>query len=176
MHPSRRIRLLTAGIHSSFLQIPVVRDQIFYFFRETAVTHQIESLLGTWCMAAHDIDRTVATLALKSWDTTISISNQEVPKNLVLDDHLLPHLLSFVQRTLLDPSGVYSYLNPTPPVIPPTPPKRVPGRPTPVVSVRKEDAEQNLRSKADELEESDQDRKARLRVGAFGAIKWVLGV
>lgn len=36
------------------------------------------------------------------------------------------------------------------------------------------DEEPSARAKADEDEENEQDRKARLRVGAFGATEWVL--
>lgn len=36
IHPSRRVRALTASLHTSLLQISPVRDQILFFLRETA--------------------------------------------------------------------------------------------------------------------------------------------
>ncbi|KAG5637584.1 hypothetical protein H0H81_004035 [Sphagnurus paluster] len=163
IHPSRRVRLLAIGVHLSFLQIPPVRDQVLFCLRETAAPSQIESILGTWYLAAHDIDRSVATTALRSWTETISFSS--TPERLILDDRLLSSLLLFIQRTTLDPTGVYLYLNPAPPAAPAPPPKK---------GARKEDSEAAPRSKAEELEESDQDRKARLRVSGLGALRRII--
>lgn len=90
---------------------------------------------------------------------------------LVLDEALFPRVWDFVQRTLLDPGGVYLYLNPPPTAAPtPTPSRRGSGRGTPV----RRDDETLLRPKSEEDEEDELDRKARLRVGAFGATEWVL--
>lgn len=138
--------------------------------REVGPPRQTENILGTWCMAAHDVDRAVSASALRSWNATISKNNGE--DQLTLDEHLLPPLLAFSQRASLDPNGVYLSLNPIPPAVSEPPTRASSGRPTPV---RKDD-EQSLRAKIDESDESEQDRKARLRMGAFGAIRWVLGV
>lgn len=170
MHPSRRIRALTANLHNAFLQIGPIREQICFFLRETAPAHQTESILGSWCMAAHDVDRVVSSSALKSWTAAVS-------GDLALDSNLRQSLSSFLQRTILDPNGVYMYLNPPAPAVPTAAQKKGSGRAAaPPPPPRREDPESGTRSKADELEESEQDRKARLRVGAIGAIKWVLGV
>jgi hypothetical protein len=40
----------------------------------------------------------------------------------------------------------------------------------------KEDLESGARAKAEEMEENEQDRKARLRIGAFGALRFILGI
>ena len=165
VHHSRRVRLLTAGIHLSLLQIPQIRDQIFFFLRETASVSQIENVLGTWCIASHDIDRSVASTSSKSWINAID------PNNLDLDERFLPPLIAFIKRTILDPNGVYAYFNPAqPPAAPTPPPKKGPRR-----DERREDSEPGARSKAEDLEENEHDRKARLRVGAFGAVKRILG-
>jgi E3 ubiquitin-protein ligase listerin len=118
-------------------------------------------------MASHDIDRQVATYAHKSWIDAIG----EGDKKFVLDE---ASLLSFVQRALLDPGGVYSYLNPIPPAVAPPPLKKVTGRPLPVPAKR-DDSDTVTRTKGDGDDENEQDRKARLRVGAFGALAWLLG-
>ena len=94
------------------------------------------------------------------------------PDKLLLGASLLPRLWEFAQRTLLDPSGVYLYINPPQPAIPVlTPSKKGSGRGTPV---RRDTEAASPRVKADEDEENEQDRKARLRIGAFGATEWVL--
>ncbi|KAF8056637.1 hypothetical protein FPV67DRAFT_646018 [Lyophyllum atratum] len=162
-HPSRRVRLLAAGVHLSFLQISLVRDQILFFLRETATPSQIESILGTWCLAAHDIDRSVSSTALKSWVDAISFESGR--DQIKLDERSLPSLLAFIQRAVLDPNGVHHYLNPAPPMTPMLPTKK---------GARKEEPEVAARSKAEELEESEQDRKARLRISGLGAIRRII--
>jgi hypothetical protein len=118
-------------------------------------------------MAAHDIDRSVAATAHKSWNGAVSAETDlEHDGHLVLDQRFRPLLIAFVQRATLDPNGIYLYLNPAPPISAPTPSKK---------GMRKEDPEQAARSKAEELEENEPDRVARIRVGAFGAIRRILG-
>lgn len=154
------------------LHIPAIREAMFSFIRETASADQVESILGTWCMASHDIDRQLSSFAQRSWNDAIVLPNSQSPGKLVLDENLLQPLLSFIQRALLDPIGIYVYLNPTPVTVVTTPPRKTPGRPAPA---KREDSETS-RSKAEGEEENEPDRKARLRVGAFGALKWALGL
>lgn len=166
MHPSRRVRLLAAGVHLSFVQISPVRDQIISFLRGSVSVSQIENILGTWCLAAHDIDKSVAGTALKSWIDVLTFTSG--PRDqLLLDDAYLASLVSFIQRAILDPNGVYLYLNPPQPAAPAPLGKKD--------TTRKEEPADNTRSKADELEESDTDRKARLRIGGLGAIRRIVG-
>lgn len=167
LHPSKRIRLLAAGLQTSLLHIPAIREQIFFFIRETASADQAETILGTWCMASYDIDRQVSSSALKSWTDAIG----EGAGKFALDETLLPSLLSFVQRSLLDPGGVYLYLNPPAPVAAPVTSKKLPGRSGPM----RDESELATRTKGEGDDENEQDRKARLRVSAFGALHWVLG-
>ncbi|KAI0336704.1 hypothetical protein GY45DRAFT_1377084 [Cubamyces sp. BRFM 1775] len=170
LHPSRRIRLLAVGLHSSILQIADLRKEICFQIREVATSDHAESILGAWCLAVHDVDRQVSSFARESWNRYVDIAETSESK-LVLDETLFPRLWDFVQRTLLDPGGVHLYLNPPQPAIPtPAPSRKGSGRGTPV---RKYE-ETSSRPKADEDEENEQDRNARLRVGAFGAAEWVL--
>lgn len=147
----------------------MLREQIIFFIRETASTDQAESILGAWCIASHDIDRQVGIHALKSWNDVIGQDDGK----LVLDRALLPSLISFVQRTLLDPAGVYLYLNPAPPAVPQAPSKKVPGRAVPAPTMKREDSD-TFRTKGEGDDENELDRKARLRVGAFRALTWIL--
>ena len=173
VHHSRRVRFLTAGIHASLLQISVIRDQILFFFRETASPSQLETILGTWCIAAHDIDRSVASTALNSWVSSVSVKANA--SDLTLDNHL-PPLESFIQRTILDPSAVYAYLNPVQAPVVYAPQKQGPGGVRREREKEREDREVAARAKAEDMEENEQDRKARLRVGALGALRWILGI
>ncbi|EJF63887.1 hypothetical protein DICSQDRAFT_145362 [Dichomitus squalens LYAD-421 SS1] len=177
LHPSRRIRLQAIALHSSFLEIPNLRTQIFFQIREAISSDQAESILGSWCLAVHDVDRQVSSFARESWLRYVTAASPSDDK-LALGATLLPRLWDFVQRTLLDPSGVYLYINPPQPMLPVRAQggKKGSGRGTPVR--RDGDASPSPspspRAKADEDEENEQDRKARLRVGAFGATEWVL--
>jgi hypothetical protein len=187
VNSSRRVRLVAASLQSSLLQIAHVRDQILLFLRETASSSQVENILGTWCFASHDVDRSVATIAFKTFketvvttptsaDDSLSLSNL-----LLLDDSTRSSLTSFIQRATLDPGAVYLYLNPIappvpPPVVRPYQSKKGSAKGSYVSSPTGDDGgDQTPRTKVDEQEESEQDRKARLRIGAFGAAKWILG-
>lgn len=134
--------------------------------RETATSEQIETLMGTWCMLAYDVDRQVSVQGQKSWS---SITSPGVDEETVVNFEMLASIMEFLQRTLLDPPGVYIYLNPAAPVAAPTPGiKKQSGRFIP--AALNEELESN---KADE--ESDLDRNARLRFGALSAFRWLFG-
>lgn len=164
---------MTASLHTSLLQISPVRDQILFFLHETATPSQLESILGTWCLAAHDVDKAVSASALKAWKDVVGSTAQS---RLVLDDGRRASLVAFVQRTALYPSEMYAHLNPAPPVPPPPPPsKKNSGKAAPAILAWKDDGEQNSRTKGEEQEEDEQDRKSRLRVGALGVARWILG-
>ena len=142
--------------------------------------------MGAWSLAAHDVDRAVSTTALKAWKETI-LSPSEVKEGssssgeqLVLDETFLSSIAAFVQRTALDPSGIYAYLNPLPPIataVPPIKKGQLGGRSSAMATPRKDDSgTQAPRSKIDEQEEGEQDRKARLRVSALGATRWIFSM
>lgn len=177
-------------------------------------------------MLAHDIDRGVATIGMRSWadfitttpDLTEDIQDElrtsphiqrtRSEPEITLNPQLLISLLKFVQHTVLDPQGFHTALNPAP-VIPPafspqqgksaTQGKAVPqgkgvaqgkkGSPTPQSQQKKSgryvpppgSASSTPSSVPDRVagdsvaEENDSDRAGRLRVGALGAIRWILG-
>ncbi|EGO03442.1 hypothetical protein SERLA73DRAFT_101568 [Serpula lacrymans var. lacrymans S7.3] len=167
-HPARRIRLLAASLHASLLRIQPVREATVGFIQESATIEHVESLLGTWCMSSYDIDRQVASFGQKSWSYTFS--SQRENDRVVIDMDKLQTITSFIQKALLDPNGIYLYLNPVPPVA--APPAKKPGsRPMPA---SKSDNVEHNRSRAEGEEESEMDRNARLRVSAFGAFRWML--
>ncbi|KAG1779464.1 hypothetical protein EV702DRAFT_1178536 [Suillus placidus] len=163
-HPVRRIRLLAAALHFSYLRIPAVRDAATFFLREAATSEQIKALMGTWCMLAHDVDRQVSLQGQKSWS---SITSPGVDGETLVNSEMLTSIMEFLQRTLLDPPEVYLYLNPAAPVAAPTPGIKKPGGRF-IPAAPREELESN---KADE--ESDLDRNARLRFGALSAFRWL---
>jgi len=88
---------------------------------------------------------------------------------MLVSSEMLASITEFLQRTILDPSGVYLALNPVSPTAVPTPGiKRSSGRYIPT-SPR----EESEFDKPDE--ESGIDRDARLRFGALSAFRWLLG-
>ncbi|EJD05481.1 uncharacterized protein FOMMEDRAFT_103536 [Fomitiporia mediterranea MF3/22] len=176
LNVSRRIRLLAAAIHTSLLRIQSLHEQFVFFLTETGDVSQIEPIIGSWCMAAEDVDRMVSIQAKQAWDLVF----QSLPTSssgINLDDNYLKLLLRFIRRALFDPMAVYSDLNPIQPSVESSLPahasprnKGAPKRP-PIPPIVEEDA--SLR-KPEEEEESDDDRKGRFRVGALGVLRWLL--
>lgn len=119
------------------LRIPVILETI-------KENEPEEAVLGTWFMAAHDIDSSVRLQASKSWKAYHN-SALEPP-------------LSFIQRVILDPTGVYTELNPVQATV-----ALLPNKTTDVAPSREID------------EEDEKDRNARLRIGALGALSQILG-
>ena len=193
LHPSRRLRTLALTAHADILRAEPLRAQIFFFLREIASGDQVESILGSWCMATHYQDRHVAPLAQSSWDTHVSFAPADAAEaadassldrtegedeKLVLDGAQMAALLMFVQRALIDPLALHAYLNPVQVPVDVSVPKTVRGKPVPTVSAavqtRRTDSESMARAKGEGEEESETDRKARLRIGALGALQWIL--
>ncbi|KAF8500410.1 hypothetical protein F5888DRAFT_1682008 [Russula emetica] len=201
LHPSRRLRTLALTAHADILRTEPLRAQMFFFLREIASVEQVEFILGSWCMAARDQDRHVAPVAQSSWDTHVSFApadaeaaadtssldrtvDREVgegeDEKLVLDSTQMAALLVFVQRALLDPLALHASLNPVQVPVDVSMPKTVRGKPVPTVfaavQTRRTDGEPMARAKGESEEENETDRKARLRIGALGALQWILDI
>lgn len=154
------------------MRIQTLREQLFFFIREVASSDQAEFILGAWCLATYDIDRQVSTLARQSWSFYVSLA----PSNtkITLDETLLPLLCDFIQRTILDPNGVYLYVNPPQPVLPPLArDKKGLGRPLPRKDKEEDIGSPGSRTRMEEDDEQELDRRARLRIGAFGSAEWI---
>lgn len=172
-HPSRRIRLLAIGLHRNLLDLSgPISTQLLFYLSDVADVSQAESILSAWCMLAHDVDRQVSAYARLSWDKYVLVtqsSSSSSGSRLVIDWESFTRIWNFIHRTILDPGGVYLYLNPPQPAAP-LPPRKAGTR---ALQTPKREEEQS-RTKSEEEEESEADRKARLRIGAFGAAEWVL--
>ncbi|KAL0570451.1 hypothetical protein V5O48_011508 [Marasmius crinis-equi] len=171
IHPERRIRFQTVTLHDLMLQIPAVREQIVFSLTESLDEDQISSIIGAWCIAMHDVERLVSNAAGEPWRRLFeALPSDKIPG-------IIQSLQSFVQRACLDPNGTYMYLNPPAPVAPPPPQsskKNVGGPAGRLYNSRSETPDGESRSRADDVEENEQDRVARIRVGALGAIRWLL--
>lgn len=120
-------------------------------------------------MLAHDVDVQVSASIRRSWDQSVS-TDPAKSDALALDDRLLPSLLTFVQRVILDPAGAYNDINPIQPLTDVIPLKKGVGKRQPIAQPRKEEPRPN----SEEEFETEQERKARLRIGAMGALRWML--
>ncbi|KAH9041508.1 hypothetical protein EDB83DRAFT_2409286 [Lactarius deliciosus] len=200
LHPSRRLRVLALTVHAEILHAKPLRTQILFHLREVASAEQVECILGSWCMAARDAEGQVALVAQRSWDAHILLPVVPAPlpspspspspaptdepngsaDRLVLDDTQMAALLAFAQRALLDPLALHAYLNPVQVPVDIVVPRTVHGRlvPPPMAAqMRKAEDENGASARArggESEEESEADRKARLRIGALGALQWVL--
>jgi stearoyl-CoA desaturase (delta-9 desaturase) len=170
-------------LQSSFLQIQEVHDQLIFFLRETASSSQLENILGALFLASYDADRSVAAIASKVWEKIIFTTPENADgtsssaKHISLDEVTRSSLTSFIQRAALDPNGVYTSFNPVTPTAPPLTIHSYlsKNRSQAHTPNRDDGGDQTPRSKIVELEESEQDRTARLRSGALGALRWLLG-
>ncbi|KAI9452266.1 hypothetical protein F5148DRAFT_1331820 [Russula earlei] len=178
LHPSRRLRILALTTHDELLRAAPLRAQMFLHLREVASAEQVECILGSWCMAMRDPERSVALVAQRSWD--VHVAAEEGGRLLLDTAKTVGSLLTFVQRALLDPLALHAYLNPVQVPVDVSAPKTVRGRPVPTPPVaaqtRRTGTETPVRAKGESDEESETDRKARLRIGALGALQWILDV
>ncbi len=177
--------MVAVTLQSSFLQIQEVHDQFLFFLRETASSSQLENILGAFFLASYDVDRSVAAISSRVWGkivvpTSENAAGTSSAKPISLDDTTRSSLTSFIQRAALDPNGVYTSFNPVAPSAPSLMShshhsKKGSIKESQVPTPRRDDGDETPRSKIDEQEESEQDRTARLRIGALGALKWLLG-
>ena len=202
LHPSRRLRSLALAAHEELLRADPLRTQIFFYLREVASAEQVECILGSWCMATRDQDRHIAPVAQSSWGAHVSFAPSDADaaavavadansvartaekeegedEKLVLDATQIAALFVFVQRALLDPLALHAYLNPVQVPVDVSVPRTIRGKPVSIVSaaaqIRRTDADTMARAKGEGEEESETNRSARLRIGALGALQWILG-
>ncbi|KAF9239333.1 hypothetical protein BU15DRAFT_74748 [Melanogaster broomeanus] len=129
-----RIRYLSSAFQLSILRLTPTREALIAWVTETASQGELETVLGTWAMLAHDIDSGVASVGIKSWTeflntTTISgADTQSQPRagsisqlKLMLTPALLVSLFLFAHSTVLDPHALHMSLNPGPVAAPAVP-------------------------------------------------------
>ena len=169
MHSSRRVRASATTLHLGLLQIPSFLEQMSYFLQGIASSDAVQNIIGSWCIAVHDIDKQVSIQARKAWNLAIVTKSEDQRGDPVylLEERALDQLADFSGRCLFDPQKVYLDLNPM-------------LRQQNVESARNgqgvqlPDDDMAFRSKLEE-EESEDDRRSRIRVSAIGVLKWFLG-
>ncbi|EKM56485.1 uncharacterized protein PHACADRAFT_92839 [Phanerochaete carnosa HHB-10118-sp] len=179
LHPSRRVRQLAINLHVALLGLPPLGKEIAFLLSEGTSSDHVDFILGSWLLASYDVDRQVSAAALGAWNAYIALRSAErgsgSASTLALDSATFLSLWEFAQRVLLDPSGVYLQINPPQLAMPLSAPqsRKGSGKNTPVP---RRVEEPPTRTKADEEEESETDRKARMRISGFGALEWMLGL
>lgn len=112
-HPARRVRLLAASLQTSLLRLFPIRQALVCWVRGQADQAELEILLGTWALISHDVDRGVAVVGARAWNDIMSDPmSSSTAVSLPLTKSTLFSLLSFAQRTVLDPAGLHASLNP----------------------------------------------------------------
>ncbi|KAG8915687.1 hypothetical protein FRC00_001212 [Tulasnella sp. 408] len=172
LHSSRRVRLAATQLQASLWSIPRLQQSLRFYLNETAGTTEVEQNLGAWCMAAFDVDRMVSMRAKPSWDNFVK--SQSAPSEGISSapTSTIPSVASFIQLALIAPNTVHQSLNPPAPEAPAIISRsQKSGKSTPRVVTKpapKSSAE------PDPDEEKEADRNARYRVGALGALTWLL--
>jgi len=193
-------------VHLNLLKVPEVRAQVLYYLQEVATSETLESVLGTWCVLAHDIDKLASSIGTEAWNSFVRycpghfveepLMDASAEAYFLLDTTSRHTLFGFLQRTALDPLEVYAYLNPLPTSIVPTLPeqpnlknRRTGGSNKGTTASKRQqlasaisaarkaglEAEEPVRSKSEEYDESESDRSARLRISAVGGLRYFLG-
>ncbi|KAH0834818.1 hypothetical protein J3R83DRAFT_10427 [Lanmaoa asiatica] len=189
-HPARRLRHLAASLHLSLLRLGPVREALLAWTSEIASEGELETLLGTWAMVAHDVDRGATTVGMRAWLDFITTTPSQAADNrdihrtspqtermrsqpkITLNPPLLFSLFKFVQRAVLDPQGLYATLNPAP-VVPP-PQQGHKGALQDKIAHQGKPIPQGKVTGDNVGEENDSDRAGRLRVGALGVVRWII--
>ncbi|KAF8329398.1 uncharacterized protein EI90DRAFT_3125180 [Cantharellus anzutake] len=183
LHPSKRLRVLSSSLHGKFLTLSESRAAILHFFTQTADASESKPILGSWLLSVHDVDISVRRESLRNWTNfTVSrgVSSEVDYAKQHLDlkaQDLLDGLSQFSVDALLNSDALFLNVFPPAPTAP-EPPLRGTGQRRslgkqrePLDSTVPEEPTRKLLVE----EEAENDRRARLRIGALGAIEWLLG-
>ena len=126
-------------------------------------------MIGSWCLLTHDIDNQVSSVVLPSWGENFGHGVDSSAEGTLLIREAAPALISFIRQTIFDPLGAYSVVNPIQPSVDVKSVKKgsKPAKAQPQVQAPPETPSTD--------EELGAERKARLRAGALGSVKYVLG-
>ncbi|CAE6481494.1 unnamed protein product [Rhizoctonia solani] len=147
VHPNRRLREMSAAIHSKLLDQPGIRDEMqSYTLRES----NAGTVVAAWALGANDIVPTIANSLKASWDSNITWHTSASDGQLIdIQDHA-DQLVSTLIQAIVDPEQLYRQFAPL------------------LANSSKESAQ------ADETGEHVQDRDARIRTAGLKSIAWIL--
>ncbi|KAG6330843.1 hypothetical protein ID866_8246 [Astraeus odoratus] len=123
-HPARRIRLLAASLQVSLIHLPPTRSALVHWAQDRASQAELDTVLGTWAILVHDVDRGVARVGERAFTDFVGgppnpTSASRLPC-LALTQPILISLLDFAHNAALDPAALHAALNPVAvPVVPP---------------------------------------------------------
>ncbi len=149
-------------------------------FLQTADASESKLILGSWLLSAYDVDRSVRREALQNWANfvsakIVSLDDQTAKTQLNLEKYgLLDELCDFSSYALFGTNDLFLEIFPPAAVAPPprgASQHRDLGKQQTLLAGAH--IEPTRRSLSDE--EAEADRQARLRIGALGAVKWLLG-
>lgn len=126
-----------------------------------------ETVIGSWCLLSHDIESQVSLTALPSWEENFGTGANPDAEGALLIQGTAPGLISFIRQSIFDPIGAHSVVNPVQPSIDTKPTKKG-GKPQPRI--------QGPPDTPPTDEEPEAERKARVRAGGLGSMKYVLGM
>ncbi|KAI6132629.1 hypothetical protein EDD16DRAFT_1821414 [Pisolithus croceorrhizus] len=113
-HPARRVRSLAGSLQTALVRLPPTRSALVHWIQDQASQVELETVLGTWVMLAHDVDRLVANVGERALTEFIGSSPNLVASLpcITLTPSILSDLLTFAYRAVLDPAGLHASLNP----------------------------------------------------------------
>jgi len=124
-------------------------------------------VIGSWCLLCHDTEGQVSLTALPSWEENFGPGVNSGAEGAILIRETAPALISFIRQTIFDPLGAYSVVNPIQPSIDTKPTKK---------GAKPQSRVQGLLETPPADEELEAERKARVRAGGLGSMKYVLGM
>lgn len=148
------------------LALPEIKTQLFTLIRDLEEERQ-ETVIGSWCSLSHDVESQVSTTALPSWEENFGPGANPDTEGVLLIRVTAPALISFIRQTIFDPLGAYSVVNPIQPSIDTKPAKK---------GAKFQPQIQGPPEIPPTDEELEVERKARVRAGGLGSMKYVLGM
>ncbi|EUC55355.1 E3 ubiquitin-protein ligase listerin, putative [Rhizoctonia solani AG-3 Rhs1AP] len=147
VHPNRRLRELSATLHSRLLEQPGIRDEVqSYTLREP----NAGTFIAAWALGANDIIPSISKPLKASWSSNIAWYTTAPESQLIdIQDHL-DDLISALLQAIVDPEQLYHQLAPL------------------LAHFSKESPD------AEDLGEHSQDRNARIRTAGLNSIAWIL--
>ncbi|KAJ1302223.1 hypothetical protein OPQ81_001046 [Rhizoctonia solani] len=146
VHPNRRLRELSASLHSRLLEQPGMREEVqSYTLREP----NVGTFLAAWALGANDIVPNIAHSLKGSWDSSIAWHTIAPEGQLIDIQDRADDLVSTIIQAIVDPEQLFS-------------------RFAPLLSASKEGTD------VDDTGESLQDRNSRIRTAGLNSISWIL--
>ncbi|CUA69442.1 E3 ubiquitin-protein ligase listerin [Rhizoctonia solani] len=146
VHPNRRLRELSATIHSKLLEQSGIRDEVqYYILRES----NAGTFIAAWVLGANDVVPSISKPLKASWDSSIAWDAADLDGQLIdIQDHM-SDLIPTILQAIVDPGQLYRQFAPL------------------LAHFSKE-------GDTDDLGEDSQDRDVRIRTAGLNSVAWIL--